>query len=131
MIGVLFSANVAGFRSSMISLDNDYTSKISSICNVASMFGAISLPYVVGSYIKRGTVNEWSNVFQMAAILNFIAAFIYLIFGSMNAKYCNINKLNIVSFSTTSKQRDNRENDQLLNNCDSIEDLLSFLSETA
>lgn len=93
LAGTLFSATTPGFRSSIVTLSRDYTARVSSLCTIASMSGAIVLPYVVGAKIKRGTVEEWSHIFIIVAALNCVAAALFAFFGSVSpvAKEQNVN----------------------------------------
>uniref|UniRef100_A0A915JM42 Uncharacterized protein n=1 Tax=Romanomermis culicivorax TaxID=13658 RepID=A0A915JM42_ROMCU len=132
--GTLFSATSPGFRVSIVTLSKKYTAKVSSISITAQVLGAIILPYIAGSLIKKGTLAEWSEIFRIVAAMNFFAALIYLLFGSVNE--IDVSPSSTSTSVTTRRKRSSVKSEKALllendnNSLGSGEDLAEIVRKT-
>uniref|UniRef100_A0A914NYM3 Major facilitator superfamily (MFS) profile domain-containing protein n=1 Tax=Panagrolaimus davidi TaxID=227884 RepID=A0A914NYM3_9BILA len=80
--GIFFSAGICGFYTSQLSIAPAFTGTMISISMLSGTFGNAASPGVVGIINKYGSEKEWTFIWLITAGVNFVAAAVYVVFGS-------------------------------------------------
>ncbi|CAD6195992.1 unnamed protein product [Caenorhabditis auriculariae] len=86
--GVVFSAGICGFFTSVLCIAPPYSGILTSIAQIMAVCGNLTGPLLVSFIQKTGFLIEykWSMVFLFCALSNIFSGTLFVLFGSANAQ---------------------------------------------
>ncbi|CAI4224536.1 unnamed protein product [Auanema sp. JU1783] len=79
---LLMGTFTSGFYTSLLSLAPRYTATLSSISQFVAMLGRLSTPITVGLVKQTGSIEEWRQLFCVAAAVSVLSGLVFAMFGS-------------------------------------------------